>query len=144
MVASPTREGISCGFVDPKRKCLDNEAYAPSSYDVTHNVTVIATYRLADARRTGINFKCATGRPYTPVTGAIYHLEYDVYEPLCGQENSVRYEDFRRLDIRLMHFRQMFGRYFTVFSLEAINILDINYLFGSLLSKINFCFAFFR
>jgi hypothetical protein len=42
------------------------------------------------------------------------------------RKTRYRYEDFRRLDVRLMHFRQMYGRYFTVFSLEAINILDIS------------------
>jgi vitamin B12 transporter len=61
---------ISYGFVDTKRIWLDYDGYAPSSYDVTHNLTLIATYRLSDAFRTGINFKYATGRPFTPVTGS--------------------------------------------------------------------------
>jgi vitamin B12 transporter len=127
----PRLEGwISYGYVDTKRKWLDYEEYAPSSYDITHNLTVIATYRLSDAWRTGINFKYATGRPYTPVVGSEYRPVYNIYEPLYGAKNSGRYDDFRRLDARLMYFHQLFGRYSTVFYLEAINVLNINNLFG--------------
>ncbi len=132
----PRLEGwISYGFVDTKRKWLDYEEYAPSSYDVTHNLTLIATYRITDAFRTGVNFKYATGRPFTPVTGSVYREEYDVYEPVYGPKNSERYNNFRRLDLRFMYFRQLFGRYFTVFFLEAINVLDINNLFGYTFSR---------
>jgi len=132
----PRLEGwISYGFVDTKRKWLDYEEYAPSSYDVTNNLTLIATYRLSDAFRTGINFKYATGRPFTPVIGSEYREEYDVYEPVYGPKNSERYDNFRRLDLRFMYFRQLFGRYFTVFYLEAINVLDINNLFGYTFSR---------
>jgi vitamin B12 transporter len=121
---------ISYGFVDTKRKWLDYEEYAPSSYDVTHNLTLIAMYRITDAFRTGVNFKYATGRPFTPVNGSVYREGYDVYEPVYGPRNSERYDNFRRLDLRFMYFRQLFGRYFTVFYFEAINVLDINNLFG--------------
>jgi hypothetical protein len=34
-----------------------------------------------------------------------------------------------------MYFRQLFGRYFTVFYFEAINVLDINNLFGYTYSR---------
>jgi vitamin B12 transporter len=126
---------ISYGFVDTRRKWLDYEEYSPSSYDVTHNLTLIATYRITDAFRTGVNFKYATGRPFTPVTGAVYREEYDVYEPVYGPKNSDRYDNFRRLDFRFMYFRQLFGRFFTVFYLEAINVLNINNLFGYTYSR---------
>jgi|GEM_PF-2735001 len=126
---------ISYGFVDTKRKWLDYEEYAPSSYDVTHNLTLIAMYRITDAFRTGVNFKYATGRPFTPVNGSVYREQYDVYEPVYGIKNSERYDNFRRLDLRFMYFRQLFGRYFTVFFFEAINVLNINNLFGYTFSR---------
>jgi len=47
-----------------------HEEYSPSSYDITHNLTLIATYRLSDALRMGVNFKYATGSPFTPVVGS--------------------------------------------------------------------------
>jgi hypothetical protein len=49
---------------------------------------------------------------------------------MYGPTNSDRYKDFYRLDARLMYFHPLFGRYFTVFYLEAINVLNINNLFG--------------
>jgi hypothetical protein len=49
---------------------------------------------------------------------------------VCGSEDSVYYQDFNHLDAWLMHFRQLFGRYFTVFYPEAITVLDIKNLFG--------------
>jgi vitamin B12 transporter len=128
---SPRLEGwVSYGLVDSKRNWLDYEEYSPSSYDVTHNVTVVAMYRLSDSWRGGINCKYATGRPYSPVIASEYRFEQDVYEPVYGARNSVRFDDFRRLDARLMHFRQVFGRYFTVYYLEVINVLNNTNLFG--------------
>ena len=77
-----------------------------------------------------INFKYAAARPYTPVEGTVYHKDHGIYEPVYSAKNSARYRDFR-----LMRFRQMFGTYFTSFVLKAINILDINNLFGYTYSR---------
>jgi len=92
-----------------------NEEYSRRSCDMTHYLSLIATYRLSDAFRTGVNFKYATGRPFTPVTGSEYRVEYDVYEPLYDPVNSDRYANFRRLDLRFMCFHQLYSKIITLY-----------------------------
>ncbi len=133
---SPKIDGwLSYGYIDTKRMWLDYESYAPSSYDVTHSFTLIAKYTIRNDLRTGINYKYATGRPYTPVAGAILHAGPDVYEPLYGPQHSARYRDYHRLDFRLMYFNRIMGRYFTVFYLECLNVLNVQNLFGYTYSR---------
>ncbi|MBI3577781.1 MAG: TonB-dependent receptor, partial [Ignavibacteriales bacterium] len=62
---------FSYGFVDTKRKWMDFEEFAPSSYDITHNVTVVLTYTITPTWLIGVNYKFATGRPYTPAIGSV-------------------------------------------------------------------------
>ncbi|MEE9430952.1 MAG: hypothetical protein V3V16_07935 [Melioribacteraceae bacterium] len=78
----------------------------------------------------GINYKYATGRPFTPITSSTYRELQKIYEPVYGLDNSDRYPDYQRLDFRVTHLSQLFGKYFTVFYLEALNVLNINNLFG--------------
>ncbi|MBI3585815.1 MAG: TonB-dependent receptor [Ignavibacteriales bacterium] len=121
---------FSYGFVDTKRKWMDFEEFAPSSYDITHNVTMVLTYSVTPTWQIGVNYKFATGRPYTPAIGSVFHSNENIYEPIYAAKNSARYENYQRLDSRLTHFEQLFGGKFTVFYIEGLNILNIKNIFG--------------
>jgi len=121
---------ISYGFINTKRKWMDFEELSKSDFDITNNLAVVLNYRLSAMWKVGINYKYATGRPYTPVVGSNYVAHADIYEPVYGIDNSGRYPDYHRLDFRVTHLNQMFGKFFTVFYVEALNILDITNLFG--------------
>ncbi|MGC8595576.1 MAG: TonB-dependent receptor [Candidatus Kryptoniota bacterium] len=120
---------VSYGYIDTKRKWLYSNGLAPSSFDVTHNFTLVWRYNITDAWQIGMNFKYATGRPYTPVTGSVYHPEMKVYEPVYGTPYSARYPDYRRLDIRLTYLARLFDKYFTVLYVEGLNVLNIHNVF---------------
>ncbi len=120
---------VSYGYIDTKRKWLYSNELAPSSFDVTHNFTLVAKYNITDAWQIGMNFKYATGRPYTPVVGSVYHPEMKVYEPIYGMPYSARYTDYRRLDVRLTYLARLFDKYFTVFYVEGLNVLNIHNVF---------------
>ncbi|MFH1195304.1 MAG: TonB-dependent receptor [bacterium] len=126
---------ISYGYINTKRKWMDYEEMTSSSYDITHNVAIILKYNLSAMWQIGINYKYATGRPFTPITGSDYKSELDIYEPVYGIDNSARYKNYERLDLRITHMNQMFGKYFTVFYVEALNILGIKNLFGYTYNK---------
>ncbi|HWP82491.1 MAG TPA: hypothetical protein VNN76_07540 [Bacteroidota bacterium] len=109
---------------------LDIETFAPSSYDITHNLAVVAKYSITAAFQVGWNFKYATGRPYTPFVGARYDSRFQIYEPLSASTNSARYPDYRRMDVRLTYLTQLFDRYFTVVFVETLNAFNTNNIFG--------------
>jgi hypothetical protein len=99
---------------------------APSPYDITSGVTLIARYDFTEAWQTGLDFKYATGMPHTPVAASVHIPELKVYQPIDGPSFSQRYPDYRRVDPRLTHMARLLGRYFSVFYLEGLNIPDIH------------------
>jgi hypothetical protein len=121
---------ISYGFINTKRKWLDFNELSSSTFDITHNFTLIAKYNITPAFQVGVNYKYATGRPFTPVVNANYVPEFDIYEPNYGKDNSARHPTYQRFDIRFTYLTQFFNNYFTVLYVEALNIFDINNIFG--------------
>jgi len=121
---------ISYGYINTKRKWMDFEELTSSSFDITHNLSVIAKYFIATNWQVGINFKYATGRPFTPVTGTIYHSAEKIYEPIYGVKNSARFQNYKRLDLRITHFTTLFNTVNAVFYMEGLNILDLKNIFG--------------
>ncbi|HEX2982550.1 MAG TPA: hypothetical protein VHO28_03300, partial [Ignavibacteriales bacterium] len=59
-----------------------------------------------------------------------YIEEAGIYEPVYGKDNSVRFPDYQRLDLRLTYLTQLFNKYFAVFYVEGLNILDLNNIHG--------------
>jgi outer membrane receptor for ferrienterochelin and colicin len=121
---------ISYGFINTKRKWMDFEELSSSTFDITHNFTLIAKYNITPSLQVGVNYKYATGKPFTPVVSANYIPDIDIYEPDYGEDNSDRHPTYQRLDIRFTYLSQLFNSYFTVLYVEALNILDINNIFG--------------
>ncbi len=121
---------VSYGYIDTKRKWYESVGFAPSPYDITHNFTLIAKYSISDAWQVGVDFKYATGMPYTPVLRSVFVPALGVYEPVNGASYSARYPDYRRLDVRLTHIARLFDRYFTVFYVEGLNILNVHNIFS--------------
>ena len=97
---------------------------APSPFDVTHNLNVVGKMRLVGALSGGITLKHATGRPATPITGAIpvegesYHL------PIEGRIGSERYPTFRRIDASLSYVLPFGQQSYAVFYTTVNNLLD--------------------
>ncbi|MDA3859614.1 MAG: TonB-dependent receptor [Melioribacteraceae bacterium] len=121
---------ISYGFIKTERKWMDFKTLTNSSFDITHNLSIVARYNITSMWQLGTTYKLATGRPYTPIVGSDYRDDLKIYEPEYGSKNSDRYKFYQRLDFRITHLNQLFGKYFTVFYIEALNILNIHNMFG--------------
>jgi len=121
---------LSYGFINTKRKWMDFEHLSSSSFDITHNFTFISKYNITPSFQVGANYKYATGRPFDPVIGSNFIPALGIYEPVYGNKNSARFPTYQRLDLRLTYLTRLFDKYFTVFYLEDLNILDINNIFG--------------
>lgn len=71
-----------------------------SQYDQTHNVNLIGAYERGKWTYS-TRFRYVTGNPYTPVSGATYDADNNVYIPIRGPIYSTRLNDFIQLDLRV-------------------------------------------
>jgi len=72
----------------------------PSEFDQTHNLNIIASYERTRWSYSA-RMRYVTGRPYTPVEGAIFDNDNDVYVALSGDFLSKRFSSFFQLDLRV-------------------------------------------
>ena len=70
-------------------------------YDQTHILTLLASYHLPRGFQVGGRFRYVTGDPYTPVVGAYFDSNADLYAPIYGPPFSARLPAFNQLDLRV-------------------------------------------
>jgi hypothetical protein len=97
---------------------------APSSFDITHNLTIVGKIKLIQFLSLGLTFRYATGKPITPVISAIQTAGANYYEPVQGPVNSERMPDFIRLDASLGYFLPFGDSNSATFYIAVSNILD--------------------
>ena len=76
---------------------IEEGRWYPTTFDRTHDVSVVANYRLNDRWSFGGVVVYGTGRAYTPVNG-VYLIGQDLVTEY-GPRNSSRLEPYHRLDI---------------------------------------------
>ena len=107
--------------------------YAPSSYDITHNLTVVTKVNLSAQLNAGATWRIATGRPITPVVDAVKDPLFDYYHPIEGDVNSERLPAYHRVDISGTYYIPLKGSNYIVFYaglsnlLNRKNVLDYDY-----------------
>ncbi len=72
----------------------------PSENDQTHNVNLIGSYNNQRWTFSG-RLRFVSGLPFTPVVGATYDSDNDVFIPNTGPIYSERFKNFQQLDIRI-------------------------------------------
>lgn len=70
-------------------------------YDQTHNFNLVAAHEVARNWKLSSRFRYVTGNPSTPVVGATYDSDNEVYIPQRGALYSTRFKDFYQLDLRI-------------------------------------------
>lgn len=93
-----------------------------SEFDQTHNLNIIGAKNLDRWTFSG-RFRFVTGNPYTPVTGASYDSNNDVYIPERGKIYSERFESFKQIDIRIDR-RFIFDTWILTAYLDVQNVLN--------------------
>lgn len=84
-----------------ERRESEWSSYRLFDFDQTHNLNMVGQYRLTPTWEIGARFRYVTGAPMTPVIGANYDSDADVYSPVRGEFNSRRVGDFHQLDVRI-------------------------------------------
>jgi hypothetical protein len=127
---TPVSGWISYSYLHSRRlqarDLVENIIYeeAPSSFDITHNLTIVGKMQLIQFLSLGLTIRCATGRPVTPIVGAIYVVGAEYYEPIQGPVNSERLPNFVRLDMSLGYFLPFGESNSATFYVAVSNILN--------------------
>lgn len=86
-------------YMQSRRKDPVNGEY-PSQFDQTHNLNLIGVYELSRwSFATRVRY--VTGNPYTPILGAVFNSDKDVFVPTRGEFFTERFDDFIQLDFRV-------------------------------------------
>ncbi|MDQ7064221.1 MAG: TonB-dependent receptor [candidate division KSB1 bacterium] len=121
---------ISYSFLKSRRlqarQLADRYVYerGPSPFDITHNLTVVAKTQLYQHWSFGLTYRYATGRPVTPVLGAVRQQPFDFYLPIEGPVGSERLPAFQRLDASLSLYYPFGNGSAAVFYLAVSNLLN--------------------
>lgn len=73
----------------------------PFEFDQTHVLTLSGTARLPWQIEASLRFRYVSGTPDTPILGALYLSDWDVYLPVAGKPWSTRLPAFNQLDLRI-------------------------------------------
>jgi len=103
---------------------------APSDFDVTHNLTIVAKLQITAPLSFGCTYRYATGRPITPIVDAIKDPAYNFYTPIEGRVNAERLPSFQRLDANLSFYYPYGRNNFAVFYLSVANVLNRENILG--------------
>jgi hypothetical protein len=86
-------------YLNSRRNDPESGEY-PSQFDQTHNLNFIGIYERS-RWSFSTRLRYVSGGPYTPIEGAIYDGDSDVYLPTRGDFYSERFDDFFQLDFRV-------------------------------------------
>lgn len=92
---------VSYGWLDAKRKVLDDPAEVPSASSVRHSLSAVGNWQASPRWIVGAHWKHSTGRPYTPIVGRTYDGAASLWRPVFGTHGSAEYPAYDRLDVRV-------------------------------------------
>jgi outer membrane receptor protein involved in Fe transport len=92
---------ISYTYSVAKRQEGRHSAQHVFDYDRPNLVSLVANYAPSSNWQVGLRFRYGSGRPYTPALGGWYDPQLSIWRPVIGEENSDRYPDYSRLDVRV-------------------------------------------
>jgi TonB family protein len=92
---------ISYTLMRSERRDHPSEEWRRFDNDQTHILTVVGSVDLPWGMSAGLRFRLVSGNPDTPVEGAVFDSDSDLYVPLYGRPNSARMPLFHQLDLRV-------------------------------------------
>ncbi len=93
---------VSYGWLDAKRRQMDDAVESPELNSVKHSLTLVGQYHINMRWSTGLRWTHTSGRPFTPVVGATYDPVRRFWRPVYGAHGSALMPAYDRADLRLM------------------------------------------
>ncbi|WNG41955.1 TonB family protein [Archangium violaceum] len=86
-----------------EQRRIGGNDYRLTTFDQTHILTAVASYRLPYGFEVGARMRYVTGRPTTPLQHVfdVYDVDRNGFEGTYGEANSIRFTPFHQLDVRL-------------------------------------------
>jgi hypothetical protein len=97
---------------------------APSPFDITHNLTLVTKMQIVRTLSGGLTLRYATGRPITPIVGAVSVADKSYYLPVEGPVGSERLPSFQQIDGQLSYVHFFSSGHQAVFYLAVNNLLN--------------------
>jgi TonB family protein len=90
-------------FNRSEQRRAGGDDYRLTTWDQTHIVTAVASYRLPYGLELGARMRYVTGRPTTPLQHVfdVYGADRNRFYGTYGDANSIRFKPFQQLDMRL-------------------------------------------
>jgi TonB-dependent receptor-like protein/carboxypeptidase-like protein len=120
---------ISYSYTDSKRKYLESNVQTSADFDITHNLTAVASYSINNDLTVGMTYRISTGKPYTPLYPGSYDSSQSVYIPVTGLKNSDRFPTYHRFDVNAQYVFSLFGK-FAVAVFVLNNVFNQKNLYG--------------
>ena len=123
---------LSIAYSKTERENLATGEAFTYAYDIPWIVNAVATYEFNEQWQLGGRWRFQSGSVYTPITGSepVYPLVDNIpdssqepifYDPINGDLNSERFDNFHRLDIRLDYKTTLFGQNTKIY-FEVLNV----------------------
>ena len=115
---------MAYSFIRSERTDPDSRELAPSPFDATHTLNIVLNRGFGEWLETGVAYRAATGVPFTPVHGATFDPERDLWRPVHGAPMSERLPTYTRLDLSVTVLRTLWADNLTVLFVSVMNSLD--------------------
>jgi outer membrane receptor protein involved in Fe transport len=117
-----------------RREFLDDAEYY-ADFDQRHMFSSIFDWEITKKFSLGVQFRYATGSPYTPTVAAVLDPSETFWIPVKGERNSARYASYHQLNLRLNFNYTLFGlkssSYFEIWNVyNRKNIMGYYYEYG--------------
>lgn len=92
---------ISYGLSKSERYNKKQKRYVPYQSDQTHNLQLVINYDFPKRWQAGTRLRLVSGNPYSPVVESVFDGTNRFYQPVYGDENSLRNKPFFQTDLRV-------------------------------------------
>jgi hypothetical protein len=115
---------LTYSYVHSWRTDPSTGVQAPASFDITNSLTIVADQALP--RGWSLSFACryATGKPFTPVTGATFDPTTHVWIPQYAAPESDRLPPEKKFDVAISRVTRISGNNQLVYFFSLDNLFD--------------------
>ena len=115
---------VSYSYVHSWRTDPDTRVQAPAPFDITNSLTIVGDQTLPKGWSFSCAWRYATGKPFTPVTGATFDQQTQVWVPQYAAPQSERLPPEKKFDIALSRATRISGNNQLVYFFSLDNVFD--------------------
>jgi vitamin B12 transporter len=115
---------MSYSYVHSWRTDPDTRVQAPAPFDITNSLTIVGEQALPKGWSASAAWRYATGKPYTPVTGATFDAATQVWIPQYAAPQSARLPAEEKFDVAVSRATRIAGNNQLVYFFSLDNVLN--------------------